>query len=605
MSNNVLTKIFVAIVGFVMLLQISFSAAQIVDIEFSELVSENVLYNPLQTSSGLYADAGENQSSYTASGTIVVRNPHATQAVQNVLLNVSGITTLNGVTYLSGAQGYVSEYNTAGNYMMLYIPDLGAGQNTTFNYTINVSQIAPPLNLTTTYSDNRIFAGLPITIFDTFENVMNASLYTNNCIYNITVASNALTINNSGTLLNVTFDNTSLAGTDASNASFTADNRTVNWNVRALGCLNAGNTTDINYIANTPSGVNQAGNYQIVNTSYSYQYNGTFSRIALVSATALVDLDVEFEKYLNNTLTGDNATWRIYSQVSNPSDVDVNLTQVSLWVSVRNGTGTGFTNPSIIDNDTISGASLTTSYTPNILLNSSTGNYNNSGNEWFFNYTFSASPIVWMDVVANVIDDGLQLQNRSVSYGQNNIYIKELYLATGYWLEVKKNITRLSNSSYNVFIQVTNLGTSATPSGQAVQVYNFIPNTFNLTSAMVFSTSTWYNTQSTNTTLNDPTYNGTMFQFALLPTNAINASLDAYGGAPNANNTWSVTYNVSGTGEFQFDDLFLTGVDPLNVGEAGATKAVVVEGDYSFVGAKVEYILGVLSIIIAALVFLV
>ena len=70
----------------------------------------------------------------------------------------------------------------------------------------------------------------------------------------------------------------------------------------------------------------------------------------------------------------------------------------------------------------------------------------------------------------------------------------------------------------------------------------------------------------------------------------------------NLNNTWTLTYNVSGNGEFNFDDLFLTGVDPLNVGEVGGTQAVIVEGEYSFLGAKVEYILGVMALIVGALV---
>jgi hypothetical protein len=579
------------------------AAAPLLNIDFSETVSEDVRYDPLGVSSGLYADAGENQSTYVATGIINISNVHPTEAAQDVLINISGITTISNVVNSSGSQGFVSEFNTGSDYMLLYVPDLAAGASAIFTYDVNTTLIAPALNLTASYSDSRVFAGLPITITDTVSNTMNSTLYPNNCVYNVSLVHNALTINSSGNLLNVTFDSGSLAGSDSGNAIVAGDNRSITWNALAGGCLNATNSTNLDYDAITPSGVNSAANYDIVNTTLTYQYNGTFSRIDLVSTQALVDLDLEFEKYLNNTLTGDNATWSITSQSSNPTDIDVNLTQVSLWVSVRDGTGTGFTNPSILDNDTISGTPLTTVYNPGFLLNSTTSPWNNTGSEWFFNYTFSSSPIVWMDIDAIVIDDGIQLQNRSVSYGQNVVYIKELYLATGYWLEISRNITRIGDGEFNIFIKVVNLGTSPTPASQAVQVYNFIPNTFTLSSPFVYSASGWYNTVAANETLTDPIYNGTMFQYGLLANgNPSNSSLDLYGGSENINNTWTLTYNVSGSGEFNFDDLFLTGVDPLAVEEVGATQAVVVQGGYSFASAKVEYVLGFLALVIGALV---
>jgi hypothetical protein len=598
-SFRLMQTLFVLLVGMVG----AQAAAPLLNIDFSETVSEDVRYDPLGLTSGLYADAGENQSTYLATGIINISNVHPTEAAQDVLINISGITTISNVVNSSGSQGFISEFNTGSDYMLLYVPDLAPGASAIFTYDVNTSLIAPALNLTASYSDSRVFAGLPITITDTVQNTMNSTLYPNNCVYNISLVHNALTINASGVPLNVTFDSGSLAGSDSGNAIVAGDNRSITWSTLAGGCLNATNTTDLDYDAVTPSGVNSAASYDIVNTTLSYQYNGTFSRITLVSTEALVDMDLEFEKYLNNTLSGDNATWQITAQSSNPTDIDVNLTQVSLWVSIRDGTGTGFTNPSLLDNDTISNTPLTLTYNPNFLLNGSTSPWRNNGSEWVFNYTFSSSPIVWMDIDALVIDDGLQLQDRSVSYGQSTVYIKELYLATGYWLEISRNITRIADGEFNIFIKVVNLGTSPTPASQAVQVYNFIPNTFTLTSPFVFSASGWFNTVSANETLTDPIYNGTMFQYGILANgNPSNSSLDLYGGTENINNTWTLTYNVSGSGEFNFDDLFLTGVDPLAVGEVGGTQAVVVEGEYSFASAKVEYILGFLAVVIGALV---
>jgi len=490
---------------------------------------------------------------------------------------------------------------------MLAIPDLGAGQNTVFRYDINTSKIAPPLNFTSNYSDSRIFAGLPVTITDSISNELNSSLYPTNCIYNINVVENAMSFDSGdGIIQNITFVNNSQSGPDSSNTSISAQNRTLTWNVLAGGCLNSASSTHINYQATTPQNTYQANSYQIINSTTSYNLNDSFSRIDVVSINSLLDVNIDFQKFINSTLTGDNASWGVNSFVSSSSDVDINLTSVSLWVSVRNATGTGFTNPSTIYVDTLSGSTLQTIYTPNILLNSTTGGWNNSAAAWFFNYTYtSASPIVWMDLNNTIINDGLQLANRSFSYGENQIYIKELYIATGYFLQITRNITRLSDSNYNVFIEVVNLGSSPTPSSQAVQVYNFVPNSFNLTSPFVFSSSSWYTTSSANETLNDPTYNGTMFQFAIMQNNSIQASLDAYGGSQNQNNTWNVTYNLTGQGQFNFDDLFLTGVDPLNVGEYGATQAITLEGAYNFLSSKVEYVLGGVAVLGALLALLI
>ena len=601
MVSNTFMKPFMLIIALVFSLSLLNAAAPLVDVDISETVQERVLYNPLGATAGTFADAGENQSTYTGTGLINVTNVHPTQAAQDIVLNLSPINNVFNMTFSAGNNtGYVTNFNTAGNYVILTIPDLAAGEYAAFAYELNTTNIAPPLNLTASYSDSRIFSGQTVTITDTVRNVLNAS-YTNNCVYNISLITNAMTINNGGTPTNVTFIGGSVAGSDATNASLSPDNRTITWNLRAGGCLNTTQSENVNYNTLSPTGILVANDYEIVNSTMTYRLNDTFSLIDVVTSTALVDLDVQFEKQLNATLNGDNGTWRVAGQTSNPTNIDINLTTVTFWVSQRNATGTGFTNPSAIDNDTISNASLTLTINPNQLLNSSTSDWNNSGSDWFFNYTVSASPIVWMDVDGFVINDGLQLQDRSVSRGQSTIYIKELYLATGYWLQISRNITRITNNTFNVQIEVINLGSSPTPSNQVVQVYNFIPNTFSLDSPFVYSTSTYYTTTDANETLNDPIYNGTMFQYAILETNAVNASLDVYGGAPNANNTWTVTYNVTGSGEFNFDDLFLTGVDPLNVEEVGGTQAVKVDGDISFMGARVEYILGAVAAVLGVI----
>lgn len=505
------------------------------------------------------------------------------------------------MVYESGSQGFVTQFNPAENYMILFIPDLGVGNSSVFTYTVNTTLVAPPINLTASYSSSRIFSGLPITITDTVENVMDTGLYTTDtCVSNITVDIFAMTIDNVADLLNVTLSD--LDGTDSSNAVLSGDGRTISWSVLDGACLNSGDSTNIIYDALTPEGIAESGSYEIVNSTMRFEFANSLSRIDVESIVALVDLEIEFEKYLNSTISDDEGVWRISSSVFNPSNIDVNLTQVSHWVSVRDSTGTGFTNPGDFDVDIFTSEILSFNYTPNMILNSTTGNWNSTGDEWFFNYTIDASPIVWMDITSFIIDDGLQLQDRSVSFGDDLIYIRELYIATGYWLQISRNITRLADNEFNVNVTVVNLGTSPTPANQAVLAFNFIPNTFDVTSPFVFSESPFYTTDVAQEDIDEFGYNGTMYQFAILGNNPQNVSLAAFNGASNQNNTWSVTYNVTGDGEFNFDDLFLTGVDPLNVGEVGATNYIAMQGVFGYISARTEYVLATAAAILGALV---
>jgi hypothetical protein len=595
--NNLLNFLLITLVSFTFVS----AAVNVIDVAVTENVYQEVGYNPLSASSGLWVGAGEIQTAYDLTGEIVIQNTHPTDSVQNVVVNLTGIADIYNVTFSSGSQGLVSDFNTGSDYMILYVGDLGFGQNSTFTYNINGTNIESPLDVTPSYNAN-VFAGASFSVNELVENKLNSTNYPINCVYDINIIETAKEVSGAG---NFTFDSASLSGSDASNASISADNLTLSWNTLNSNCLNSDSNTSISYNINTPLGISTSNNYDFSNSTISYSLNTSISKLTVTDIAAITDIELNFEKYQTNVLTGDNATWQITAEAFSTSDITVNLTEVTLWVSTKNGAGAGFTNPSIRDNDTISGAELFKQFNPNLLLNSSTSNWNNSGSEWLFNYTFSSSPIVWMDLENNVVNDGIQLTDREITYGNNEIYIKEIYVATGYWLEIKKNITRINDSEYNVLITVNNLGSSPTPFSQVVIVYNFIPNLFNLTSGFSYSSSPWYTTQDTNTTLNDPTYNGTMFQYALQPNgNLFNSSLNSFGGSSDENNTWTVSYNLSGDGEFNFDDLFLTGVDPLQVEQVGSTQGLSIESVYKVVSSNTEYILSGLAVLIAALVFL-
>ena len=153
---------------------------------------------------------------------------------------------------------------------------------------------------------------------------------------------------------------------------------------------------------------------------------------------------------------------------------------------------------------------------------------------------------------------------------------ERVFLIIGYWLEIDKNITSIGDDTYHVRINVHNKGNQVTPADTIVTIYDFVPSNYNLNGSMDYSVSPWYNTADANTSIVG-IYNGTLYQWGLIPTAAsgLNTSFAA-GPAFNVNTTWSVDYNVTGFGDYQLLDVFITGLDPQQVDGAGSTKSVVV-----------------------------
>lgn len=205
MVYNVFVRISLIISVLILSINTLFAAVNVIDVSINENVYQEVLYNPLKAGGGYWYDSNENQSVYNLSGSVVISNNHPTDAVNDIVINLTGISNIMNFSYGQGSIGYVLEENLTNDNILLLIPDLGPGQNSTFTYNINLSNRAPPLNFSTSYSDSRIFAGLPLTVNDMVENTLNSSEFPNNCIYNITIIQNALTANDS-LLSNFTFD---------------------------------------------------------------------------------------------------------------------------------------------------------------------------------------------------------------------------------------------------------------------------------------------------------------------------------------------------------------------------------------------------------------
>lgn len=549
-----------------------------VRVELLEYVNQTVWMNPLRFGSGVgtYADNNENQSYFNLTGYIRVTNMNPEgSAISDIYVTILNTTRLLGLpqSYEGRTGTFISNDPSSGE-LILHIPELTSGENSTWIYYINHTTVRPPLNLTSNFSATKVLAGDQINMTDTVENVFdNATYQSDTCIYNINLTQVQTPVNFSGTFFDYAFNVSSTTGPDASNVSY-GGNTTQYWYVQNGTCLYKGNQTNINYGIITPYNIPTSQYYRVSNTTLQYTMNESISNMRVVSVLGISEANVSFEKKIeapaDPILYGSNVTWNVTSYFTSEANITYRLNTVTLWVSQRNFNGS-YTDPNSIDNDSISNESLQVNLTPFTLVNTSLPWASTS---WLFNYSDIPSPIVWMDINFTIENDGVQLINRSVIQNGNDIYIKELYLIIGYWLEIDKNITSIGSDRYNIRIDVHNKGNQVTPQGTIVTVYDFMPNNFVRTSDFVYSNSTWFSSTDSNNSVFG-VYNGTLYQWAITPNNSLNVSL-AQGPTKNENTTWYVTYNVTGQGDYTLLDVFITGLDPQKVDGAGSTKAVVV-----------------------------
>jgi len=557
----------------------SFATQEQIRIDIQEYADQNILYNPLKTGDGIWFDPNENQSNYVITGYLIVSNNNPNGKTMSVIIcSLNNTRNITMTSLLVGRNGtFVSNNPSTGN-LILHIPELESGENSTWVYSVNTTNIRPPLNFTTSYSDSKLLAGDNITVTDIIENRFdNLSYQTNNCIYDINITQNTVPIDFGGIPQDYFYIPASIAGTDSSNVTFTNANKSLNWDVNAGGCLNKSSITDINYVVSTPLNIPKTTDFTMINSSIQYKINESMSHLRIIDITAVSEASLDFEKKIispaHPTLYGSNVTWNVTGYFNTDTNISYVLENVTFWVSQRNVAGQ-YTDPNTVDNDTISNASLITASNPNFIVNSSSPWISSN---WLFNYSDIPSPIVWMDTNFTIENDGTQLINRSVTQNGNDIYIKELYLIIGYWLEINKNITSIGVDQYNIKIDVHNKGNQVTPADTVVTIYDFVPSNYNITSAIVYSASPWYNTAHANNTVNGG-YNGTLHQWGLTPLSPIGLNTSfAQGPAINENTSWSATFNVTGYGDYELMDVFITGLDPQKVDGAGSSKAVVVE----------------------------
>ena len=568
------------------LVSLGFSTQEQVRVEFREYVNQEVMYNPLKTGSGTWTSTNEFELNYSLRGEIIVFNLRPDgESVSDILLTFDNVGNITLPTHSAGRVGNFVSNNLSSGSIQLYIPELNTGENSTWVYDINASNIRPVLNLESNYSFPKILAGNNLSITDTLINEFdNYSFQTDFCIHDISLVQDTIAVNFSGVFTDIEFDATSTTGPDSTNVTYSSDNLTQTWDVLNGNCLNNSTNTSITYLVLPPNNFPTSGHYEITNSTLSYKLNETISHLRLTNILAVSEANLGFDKRIVGptflAVPDFNVTWNITGYFNTTSNISYQLNEVTLWVSQRNVNGS-YTDPNTVDTDTVGGGNLTISFAPGTIINLTNSWFSNS---WLFNYTDIPSPIVWMDANFTILNDGVQLINRSVVQNERDVFIKELYVIVGYWLEVNKNVTSISNDSYRIKIEVKNKGNSATPENAIVTVYDFLPSNYNLSSSYVYSDvgGGWYTSISTNNTIGG-NFQGTLIQWALTPTSngGLNASLDGYSGTFHSNNTWSVEYNITGFGDYSVMDVYIAGLDPQKVDGAGSSKETKIFQDLS------------------------
>lgn len=555
-----------------------------ISIDVSEIVNQTILYNPLSNPSQGY------NITTIMTGFINITNLNTEGAtISDIFATFDNASNVSNITLLSGRAGNV--INTSSDEFTIRVYELQPGESSVWTYQINQTNVVSPLRLNTTYSEYKVLAGLNISIEDVLENRYSPPSYNpDSCVFDIVLNQTTFAIPSMNDQFE--FFNT-VGGTDAGNTTVgTPDNRTLTWTVRGGGCLNESEITDINYVLLTPRQINETQTYNMSETTISYMLNHSISHvrfselIAMTSFGVALEIDKQIVGITNPNVSDDLVIWNGTGRLISTSNITLQLNEFTRWVATQT-----IGDPNTIDNDAVNtGTQLIvndTFTTGQVLINSTNNTWQSP--TWLFNYTDLPTPILYGKADFQIYDDGTQIVNRTITRSGNDIFIKELYLVLGYWLEVEKNVTSLENDTYNVHIEVYNKGNQVTPVNATISLFDFIPGNFNLTTNMTDYTNlsvysintTWYtvNFDQENITGN---YNGTLLRWAISgATNSTTGVVDpsfAQGPNKNENNTFIANFTIVGEGEYSLLDVFIVGVDPQQVdGATAATTLFVTE----------------------------
>lgn len=504
----------------------------------------------------------------------------ANQAYSGVLINVTSIkidgnyndNVVFATLYINGTQTTANQLNaslinltfndTARPYAVLHIPELRSAQQSVFGYNVSSLLVEPPLDINTTYTNalyqTKVLAGQLFNVTDYASNIASVG---DLIILNISINGMNVTVENSSgynETFYFTLHNLSATGDYQYVYGNGTDNLSWSW-VANNGTIPIGQTFNISYQVRAPDTVPTSGTYPAVEQNLTYTINATASTVGVVDVRVRADVNFTTSKQIispQDNLSNNNVTWQSVPSVATVQNITFTLEKVTLWV-------TSARDPNQI------AYSLNTTYTPSSTVDQSTVW---TGGAWTFNFTDGSDeltappPIIWVKPYWIITNTGGQVLNQSITHNGTDTYIKYIYVVNGYWLEVYKNVTSTSNSSYDLKIWVHNRGNGHTPQDMTVTVYDFIPSAF---TAYGFSPN--YNNLSNVS----GQYTGVAYQWDVGLRTNLSTSFAPEGDI----NDWDeyyLNYSVNGTGNFQVSDLYIVGLDPRKVDGAGTHEGISV-----------------------------
>ena len=548
------------------------------NITMAETVDQNVTYAE-------NFDLEEETTYCLIRGVVNVTNPN-NATVSDINLTFSNTIEMDGnFSYMAGRQNSQIMGASPGDIYVVHINELRAQDYSTFNYTVNCTQVKPPLNIDTNYSNletnirTKVLAGHDWTLLQNASN----QLAINEPINDLNV-----TINTQPVQWNDTEDNFTLSwlypeGDYANVHGNGTSNQTWWWSPNG-GTLNTGDWEYVRYNVTAPTNVPTSATYLSLIEDLEYRVEFLSSNLSLDKVMGKADADFSFNKRIVEPATevnDTNVTWEVDGNFTAPLNISYNLSKVSVWV-------TSTLDPT---NRTTPFGRLDINYTPGQEVNQTSPWVLPGG--WRFNYTdasdniTSRPPVVWMKPYFTIMNSYGQIVNSSVTRDGEDYYLKYIYVVNGYWLQIDKNITSIGEDQYKIDTLVQNVGNAPTPEGLVVTVYDFVP--------AEFSPWNWTKAYDSNKTVLGAGFNGTAYRWSIPPRGTFNASLNE---PPNANSTWDVSYTVNGTGEYKVSELYVVGLDPRKVEGAGTHEGITVSGAFTSRSAEVFYVAVVFFLIV-------
>lgn len=456
----------------------------------------------------------------------------------------------------------VTDNSPVNGQVTVHMTTLGHGQNVKLSYVVNPAATLP-VYITATYDSNKVNIGGSTVVH---LSITKDSTVTTNDVTGISVHVVPKD-------LNVNSINDWVFSAPSSGTVSAADG-SITWTPASLttaapSATMTFTTTENDALAHTDA-AQDVQIYDMASTSIAYSMTSTTSTAAGVSVsghptatTTGISSDVQ-----KAFVSGNSWTFTPSVKNTNTEDVLFTLNTVTFWATL---------------NSNLNGAATTQSFTPNQDLA--------RGASWTtapITVSLGGTPAGFIKSAWTVKDTTTQMPR---SYGSTNgvtgvTLLKKIWVLNGYNVEVTKAITSSTPGTFLITITVKNTGSKATPPN--VLVYDIVPSTFITASPLSPSNFVPAATGSTGVTIANPAITGNAYWWDVGP---LAAGISK-----------TITYQVTGSGDYPLSDVFLIGVDPAQSINLQSTPAL--QTGATVVNSNMEPVLavGVLCLVLIGLI---